>query len=74
MKKFWTHVDRVYAIPGWLSVRLILLGFRSHPWKEKKITFDEWITFRTSDMRMFDMMFWASIAAFAFLIYLLFFK
>lgn len=74
MKKFWYQLDRIYAIPGWLSMRLLILGFKTHPWKKKKISLNEWVTFRTSDMRVFDMMFWASIVAFAFLIYLLFFK
>jgi hypothetical protein len=71
MKNFLMYVDRVYAVPGWLTMRLLVLGFKEHPFKTKKLTLQQWTTYRTNEMRIFDSMFWLGIASLIFTIKLL---
>lgn len=63
MRKFLQTVDRIYAIPGWLCLRAILSGMKSHPWKERNFSLIDWAQHRTPDMRMIDTMFWLFIVA-----------
>ncbi|MET0980257.1 MAG: hypothetical protein ABWX90_03315 [Candidatus Saccharimonadales bacterium] len=74
MRKFLLSADRIYAIPGWLVMRALLKGFKTHPWKERNFSLSDWTKYRTNDMRAFDMCFWVSIIAAPLVIYFYFSK
>lgn len=69
MNKFLQAADRVYAVPGWLAMHVLVQGFKSHPWKTKRISLDSWVQYRTGLMRFFDFNFWLAMIGLGLVIY-----
>ena len=69
MRKFLLAADRIFAIPGWLAMHVLVQAFDNHPWKAQKIPLDDWREHRTGLMYFFDFNFWLAQVALLLVIY-----
>lgn len=74
MRNFAVTADRIFAIPGWILMRIILELVKHHPYHTRRFTLQDWSEHRTNDMRAFDLCFWVLIFTLACVIPHFFFK